>query len=54
MRKLIENNGEAIVATMFVAFATGYSLVNCDISSFISGFATGAAALVAFAMWLED
>ena len=54
MRKLIESHGEAIVATGAVAFAIGYSLVNCDINSYISGFASGVGALVAFIMWLED
>ena len=54
MRKLIESHGEAIVATGAVAFAIGYSLVNCDINSYVAGFASGVAALVAFALWLED
>lgn len=54
MRKLIESHGEAIVATSAVAFAIGYSLVNCDINSYVSGFASGVGALVAFIMWLED
>ena len=53
MRKLIEQNA-ALVATGAVAFAIGYSLVNCDINSYISGFASGVGALVAFIMWLED
>lgn len=54
MRKLIESHGEAIVATGAVAFAIGYSLVNCDINSYISGFASGVGALVAFIMWFEE
>ena len=54
MRKLIEENGGAIVATAAVAFAIGYSLVNCDINSYVSGFASGVGALVAFALWFED
>ncbi len=54
MRKLIEDNGEAIVATGAVAFAIGYSLVNCDIDSYVSGFASGVGALVAFMLWFED
>ena len=53
MRKLIESHGEAIVATAAVAFAIGYSLVNCDIGSYISGFASGVAALVTFMLWLD-
>ena len=54
MRKLIESHSEAIVATTAVAFAIGYSLVNCDIDSYISGFASGVGALVAFMLWFED
>lgn len=53
MRKLIEDHG-ALVATSAVAFAIGYSLVNCDLDSFLSGFASGAATLVAAVMWFED
>lgn len=53
MNKFIEHHGK-LVATGAVAFAIGYSLVNCDIGSYISGFAGGVGALVAFAMWLED
>lgn len=54
MRKLIESHGEAIVATSAVAFAIGYSVVTCDINSYVSGFASGVGALIAFIMWLED
>ena len=53
MRKLIESHGEAIVATAAVAFAIGYSLVTCDTNSYVSGFASGVGALIAFAMWFE-
>lgn len=53
MRKLIESHGK-IVATTAVAFAIGYSCIHCDINSYVSGFASGVGALVAFAMWLED
>ena len=53
MRKLIESHGGAIVGTGAVAFAIGYSLVNCDIDSYISGFASGVAALVTFMLWLD-
>lgn len=54
MRKLIEERKEAIVATGAVALAIGYSLVNCDINSYVSGFASGVGALIAFALWFED
>lgn len=54
MRKLIESHGVALAATGAVAFAIGYSLVNCDINSYISGFASGVGALVAFMLWFED
>lgn len=53
MRKLIESHGEAIVATAAVAFAIGYSVVNCDINSYVSGFASGVGALIAFALWFD-
>lgn len=53
MRKLIESHGVALAATGAVAFAIGYSLVNCDIDSYISGFASGVAALVTFMLWLD-
>lgn len=53
MRKLIEDYGEAIVGTGAVAFAIGYSLFNCDIGSYISGFASGVGALVTFILWLD-
>ena len=53
MNKLLEEHGEAILATAFVAFALGYGLVNCEVNSFMSGFAAGAAALTAALMWLD-
>ena len=53
MNKLIEEHGEAIVVTVFVAFAIGFGLNACDIDSFFSGFAAGAAALTAAIMWLD-
>ena len=54
MRKLIEERKEAIVATTAVAFAIGYSLVNCDTNSYVSGFASGVGAIITFALWFED
>lgn len=53
MNKLLEEHGEAIVATVFVAFALGYGLNTCEFNSFVSGFAAGAAALTAAVMWLD-
>lgn len=53
MNKLLEEHGEAIVATAFVAFAVGYGLSTCEFNSFISGFAAGVAALCAAVMWLD-
>jgi len=53
MRHLIKNYGAAIVGTGAVAFAIGYSLVTCDTASFISGFASGVGALVAFILWID-
>ena len=52
MNKFIEEHGE-LIATAAVAFAIGYSIVHCDLNSYVSGFASGVGALVAFAMWLE-
>lgn len=54
MQKLIEEHGEAILATCFVAFAMGYGLTACDFNSFWSGFFAGTAALVAAVMWIDD
>lgn len=53
MNKLLEEHGEAIVATAAVAFAIGYGIFHCDIDSYVSGFASGVAALIAVAMWLD-
>lgn len=53
MNKLLEKHGEAILATAVVTFAVGYGLSTCDINSFVSGFAAGAAALCAAVMWLD-
>lgn len=53
MNKFIEEHGK-LVATGAVAFAIGYSLIHCDLNSYVSGFASGVAAFVAFALWLED
>lgn len=53
MRKLIEDCGANLVATAAVAFAIGYSLANCDINSYISGFASGVAALMTSTLWLD-
>ncbi len=53
MRKLIEDKGEAILATTVVAFGVGYSIGTCDYWSFLAGFTAGAAAIVAAVMWLE-
>ena len=53
MNKLLGEHGEAIVATAFVAFAIGYSIFNCDINSYVAGFASGVAALTAAVMWLD-
>ena len=53
MNKLLEEHGEAIVATAFVAFAISYSIFHCDLNSYVSGFASGVAALTAAIMWLD-
>lgn len=53
MRELIKKHGTALVTTGAVAFTIGYSLVACDLNSFLSGFASGVAALVAFTLWLD-
>ena len=52
MNKLIEHNGK-LIATAAMAFAIGYSVLHCDLNSYVSGFASGVGAFVAFAMWLE-
>lgn len=52
MNKLLEEHGE-LIATAAVAFAIGYGIFHCDIDSYVSGFASGVAALIAVAMWLD-
>lgn len=52
MNKLLEEHGK-LIATAAVAFAIGYSIFHCDINSYVSGFASGAAALCAATMWFD-
>ena len=55
MRKLITEKGSAIVASMAVAFAAGYGLVHAaNIDSFMTGFAAGVGATIAFTMWFDE
>ena len=43
-----------IVATVAVASAIVYSIFNCEINSYVSGFSSGFGAFLAFDLWLDE
>lgn len=44
---------DAVIATVAVGCMYGFCLTHCDISDFVSGFASGVGALVTFMLWLD-